>query len=136
MISMSLVCDAAVFNRTATIGSVHPDGGSAKTHLLTGGFMNRVFQVALLLAASLNVHASEEEKFQRCVQLKDLTLAIAQQADQGTTRSKMKAKVSSSSAEPLIDFVYDFRGVKSNQQIAANQMENCLRLSGIKAKRQ
>lgn len=95
---------------------------------------NRSFRsltFAVLLCQSLYASANEQA-FKRCVTMKDITLAIAEQADRGVSRASLKARMSDSSIHGLIDFVYDFRGVKSNQEIAANQMENCLRLLGVR----
>jgi hypothetical protein len=90
--------------------------------------------VAAMLAAlhCLAANANSEDAFKRCVTIKDITLTIAEQADKGVPRAAMKSRVSDSSMHDLVDFVYDFRGAKTNQQIAASQMDNCLRLSNVK----
>jgi hypothetical protein len=76
---------------------------------------------------------TDEEKFRRCVEIKDLTLSIAAAADRGTSREELKAKVNHRpSVTELIDLVYDFRGAMSNQEIAARQMNNCFKVSGIR----
>ena len=69
--------------------------------------------------------AISERDFKTCVQIKDFTIEIGKYADKGIKRESLKEKAPSSSE--LIDFVYDFHGVKTNQQIAENQMENCLK---------
>ena len=94
--------------------------------------------VALLFFTSGQVaYAIDDESFGKCVQIKDMTMVIAEQADKGATRSELKAKVSSASASvhELIDFVYDFRGAKSNQEIGAKAMDSCLKTMASKAKR-
>lgn len=90
---------------------------------------------SILISASFYANAIDEEAFQKCVALKDVTLIIAEQADKGVTRQQLKSRVKSINIHPLIDFVYDFRGVKSNQDIAANQMENCLLMFNTKSKK-
>ena len=92
--------------------------------------------VALLFFTSGQVaYAIDDESFGKCVQIKDMTMFIAEQADKGATRSELKAKVSSASVHELIDFVYDFRGAKSNQEIGAKAMDSCLKTMASKAKR-
>ena len=81
-----------------------------------------------LLYAS-QTFAIDEAAFQRCVSTKDGTLAIASQADKGVTRDELKRRVTDAAFHGLIDFVYDFRGVKTNQEIAANMFERCLQNS-------
>lgn len=76
---------------------------------------------------------TDEEKFRRCVELKDLTLSITAAADRGASREELKARVNHRpGATELIDLVYDFRGAMSNQEIAARQMNNCFKVSGIR----
>lgn len=95
--------------------------------------INILFSTLLLVAHS--AYAVDDEAFQKCVLLKDLTITIAEKADQGVTRQQLKARLPSTSVHSLIDFVYDFRGAKSNQELAANQMESCLLISGAKRKK-
>lgn len=77
------------------------------------------------LAVSLAVHAATGAEFQKCVQIKEITVSIAEQADKGISRTNLKAKYSGST-EQLIDWVYDFRGAFSTQQLAQKQMSICL----------
>lgn len=77
------------------------------------------------LSVSLAVHAATETEFQKCVQIKEVTGSVAEQADKGITRTNLKAKYSRST-EQLIDWVYDFRGAFSTQQLAQKQMDICL----------
>lgn len=81
------------------------------------------------LAISITVNAATEAEFQKCVQIKDITLSIAEQADKGSSRMSLKAKYSRST-EQLIDWVYDFRGAFSTQQLAQKQMDICLQHFG------
>lgn len=75
------------------------------------------------LTISLSVSAATEAEFQKCVQVKDITVSIAEQADKGITRTNLKGKLSSRAMDELIDWVYDFRGAYSSQQLAQKQME-------------
>lgn len=77
------------------------------------------------LAVSITAHAATEVELQKCVQVKDITLSIAEQADKGIFRTNLKAKYSRST-EQLVDWVYDFRGAFSTQQLAQKQMSICL----------
>lgn len=93
----------------------------------------------LLLVASLfltlNASAATEAEFKQCVQIKDITFAIAQQADKGASRTDLKSRVDPSAYE-MIDWVYDFRGAFSNRQMAQKQMDTCLKHFGFGKKRQ
>lgn len=77
------------------------------------------------LTVSLTAHAATEAEFQKCVQIKEITASIAEQADQGISRTNLKGKYARST-EQLIDWVYDFRGAFSTQQLAQKQMDICL----------
>ena len=97
--------------------------------------MKLIFLCAIIAVFSRPAYAVDDETFQKCVSIKDLTLAIATQADKGVTRQDLKSRISATAGHQLVDFVYDFRGAKSNQEIAANQMETCLRMSAGKQKK-
>lgn len=83
--------------------------------------------ITILTAIPILSYASNEDNFNVCVKMKDLTLDIANQADSGVSRSSMKARYPRPSVHELIDFVYDFRGAYSNKEIAAKNMDSCLR---------
>lgn len=88
---------------------------------------------ATLVSFFLLSHAHSkvsEEDFQKCVKVKEITLTIIEKANSGVTRSELKSRVRSSAHE-TIDLVYDFRGAMSDQQIAAKQMENCLKMLDV-----
>lgn len=84
---------------------------------------------------SIDAIAATEEQFQRCVQIKDATIAVAAQADKGVTRQELKSRLSSRELDGLIDWVYDFRGAVSNQELAQKQMELCLQRFGSASKK-
>ena len=69
---------------------------------------NKALFLAILL--SFNANAITEAEFQKCVQVKDVVLAVAEQADKGVTRAQIKAVGGAPSLYELIDWVYDFRG--------------------------
>lgn len=68
-----------------------------------------------------------ERDFKRCVDVKDTTLKIAQQAEKGVTRREMLSRVGNDEAfMGIINLVYDFSGAMSSQEIARRQFESCL----------
>jgi hypothetical protein len=86
--------------------------------------------LALLSIYPFASHAANysERDFQRCVDMKDLTLKIAQQAENGVTRREMLSRVGNNeSFTGVINLVYDFSGAMSSQEIAKKQFELCLR---------
>lgn len=92
--------------------------------------------MALLGSTAVFGQSSEDEKFRRCVEVKDLTLSIAAAADRGVSREELKARVNNrASVVGLIDLVYDFRDALSNQEMAARQMTNCLKASGFRERK-
>lgn len=94
--------------------------------------MNKRWLAIVIGLGCGSASGTTEEKFQKCVEIKDLTLSIAAAADRGVSREDLKVKVNHRpSVVGLIDFVYDFRGAKSNQEIAESQMNACLRVSGF-----
>jgi predicted HAD superfamily Cof-like phosphohydrolase len=94
---------------------------------------------ALLLAlgasTSLAASAASEAEFRKCVEVKDLTLAVAEQANKGVSRAEVKSRLSSRAIDDLIDWVYDFRGVHSTQELARKSMDICLENLGRGNKR-
>lgn len=100
--------------------------------------MLRAFILLVSLCFASNAVAiTSEQKFQECVQIKELTLAIARGADKGISRAEMK-KIAINKNMPasfdLIDLVYDFHGALSNDVMAARQMETCLKQQGLVGK--
>jgi hypothetical protein len=55
-----------------------------------------------------------------------MSITIAEQADKGVSRAILKSRLSSRVMDDLIDWVYEFRGAFSTQQMAQKQMEICL----------
>lgn len=98
--------------------------------------MRKTTAFAILLTACSAAHAAEtdEEKFRKCVELKDFVVLIAEKANQGFSRSDIKAKLTSRAADGVIDLVYDFRGAMTTQDMASRQMEQCLKVSGLAPK--
>jgi hypothetical protein len=95
-----------------------------------------VAALALFLPGVALGQGTDEDKFRRCVEIKDLTLSIAAAADRGVSREELKARVNHrASVVGLVDLVFDFRGAMSNQELAARQMNNCLKVSGFKESR-
>ena len=89
--------------------------------------MKKVIFSLGLLAINASAQAISDENFNKCVVFKDITQMIVDQANSGMTRSALKARVDADGLNPSIDFVYDFRGAMSDQEIVAKQMESCLR---------
>lgn len=91
--------------------------------------MKKILFLIIVSLWSFSAQATTEEHFNACVKMKDMTLAIAAAADKNVSREELKNRVDHhESVSELIDLVFDFRGVMSNQDIAKRQMANCLAL--------
>jgi hypothetical protein len=79
----------------------------------------------LAMCASTSFAISDED-FKTCVKVKEITQMIVEKANKGVSREDLKARFSLPAMYPTIDFVYDWRGAKTDQEIIANQMNSCL----------
>jgi hypothetical protein len=88
-----------------------------------------VMLIAFLATLAMPINAGQysEKDFKRCVQLKDLTLLIGKRADEGVSRKEMLSKSQKEVFSNIIEQVYDFHGVLSNQQMARQQFDLCLK---------
>ncbi len=86
-----------------------------------------IFFLSLCFSSFTAIAAVTDEDFNKCVKVKEITIKITQDADKGVSREKALANNRPSFAE-TINLVYDFRGAMSNSEIAAGQMNNCLKL--------
>ena len=78
-----------------------------------------------LLVLSLNAGAVTDDEFKNCVAYKDIVAAIVARANEGFTRQEIKAKVSDGAGE-VVDWVFDFKGVYSDQELIKRAMAICL----------
>jgi hypothetical protein len=72
--------------------------------------MRRIAILVALVGSALPTYGQSEEQFKQCVQVKELVLLIAKQADAGMTREEIKSRASARSFEQLINWVFDFSG--------------------------
>lgn len=83
-----------------------------------------VTMTAILMAYSGLVSANDRA-IQACGMYKDIVLKVANDAERGIPKDRAKKNLPPNFGE-MVDFVYYFNGVKSKQEIVANQLEQCL----------
>lgn len=91
--------------------------------------MKKLF-FALSISISGSCYAVTEAQHQRCIEIKDTIVMINKKADEGRTKSEWKEMLHKFPwSYGILDFVYENRGMYTNQEIAKKGFESCLRAS-------
>lgn len=78
-----------------------------------------------LLFFSFSANSQSEGVIEVCGKYKEVVLIVANSAENGVPKQQVKDQLPVSFGE-MVDFVYYFTGVKTKQEIVANQLEQCL----------
>lgn len=92
--------------------------------------------LALIITFSGSCHAITEEQYQRCVETKDMIVMINKKADEGRTKSEWKEVLKQFPwSYGILNFVYENRGMYTNQEIAKKGFEACLKSSASSSRK-